>query len=92
MKPDKQCVVRGVRKGSKYGLWVDHHVYELEPQSKAIQYAAKDVSVTGWLDGETIRGTRARLASEYPRQGPYSLVGGRTPSTAREMWLAASRT
>jgi hypothetical protein len=54
MKPDKQCVVRCVRKGSKYGLWVEHHVYELEPQSKAVQYAAKDVSVSGWLDGEVI--------------------------------------
>src|ERR1700745_1946200 len=54
MKPDKQCVVRCVRKGSKYRLWVDPHVYELEPQSKAVHYAAKDVSVTGWLDGETI--------------------------------------
>lgn len=54
MKPDKQCVVRCVRKGSKYGLWVEHHVYELEPQSKAAQYAARDVSVAGWLDGEII--------------------------------------
>jgi hypothetical protein len=54
MKPDKKCVDRCVRKGSKYGLWVEHHVYELEPQSAAAQYAAKDVSVTGTLDGETI--------------------------------------
>jgi hypothetical protein len=43
-----------VKDGSKYGLWVGHHVFELEPQSKAAQYAAKDVSVTGTLDGETI--------------------------------------
>ena len=54
MKPDKKCIDRCVRKGSKYGLWVEHHVYELEPQSKAAQYAAKDVSVTGTLDEETI--------------------------------------
>ena len=54
MIPDKKCVQRCVRQGSKYGLWVGHHVYELEPQSKAAQYAAKDVAVSGTLDGETI--------------------------------------
>jgi hypothetical protein len=54
MTPDKKCIDRCVKDGSKYGLWVGHHVYELEPQSKAAQYAAKDVSVTGTLDGETI--------------------------------------
>src|SRR5262249_7197429 len=54
MTPDKKCVYRCVREGSKYGLWVGHHVYELEPQSKAARYAATDVSVTGTLDGETI--------------------------------------
>jgi hypothetical protein len=54
MTPDKKCVNRCVRQGSKYGLWVGHHVYELEPQSKAARYAASDVSVTGSLDGETI--------------------------------------
>jgi hypothetical protein len=54
MTPDKKCIHRCVKDGSKYGLWVGHHVYELEPQDKAAQYAAKDVSVTGTLDGETI--------------------------------------
>jgi hypothetical protein len=54
MSPDKKCVDRCVREGSKYGLWVGRHVYELEPQSKAAHYAASDVSVTGTLDGETI--------------------------------------
>ena len=54
MTPDKKCIKRCVKNGSKYGLWVGHHVYALEPQSKAAQYAAKDVSVTGTLDGETI--------------------------------------
>jgi hypothetical protein len=49
----EKCVDRCVRKGSKYGLWVDRHVYVLEPQNKAARYAA-DVSVTGTLDGETI--------------------------------------
>ena len=54
MVPDKKCVNRCVREGSKYGLWVGHHVYELEPQSKAAHYAASDVLVTGTLVGETI--------------------------------------
>jgi hypothetical protein len=54
MTPDKKCVDRCVRQGSKYGLWVGRHVYELEPQSKAARYAVSDVSVTGTLDGETI--------------------------------------
>ena len=54
MTPDKKCVDRCVREGSKYGLWVKHHVYELEPQSKAAQYAARNVFITGTLDRETI--------------------------------------
>jgi hypothetical protein len=54
MTPDKECIERCIRKGSKYGLWVNHHVYELEPQSKAARYAAQDVSVTGTLNGGTI--------------------------------------
>jgi len=54
MTPDKKCVDRCVREGSKYGLWVGHHVYELEPQSKAARFSARDVSVTGTLESETI--------------------------------------
>src|ERR1700735_5674642 len=54
MTPDKKCVRLCVRKGSKYGLWVEHHVYELEPQDKAARFAATDVRVTGRLDGEII--------------------------------------
>lgn len=54
MTPDKKCVNRCVREGSKYGLWVGQHVYELEPQGKAARYAASDVTVMGTLDGETI--------------------------------------
>jgi hypothetical protein len=54
MTPDEKCVKRCVREGSKYGLWVGHHVYTLEPQNKAARYAADDVTVTGNLEGETI--------------------------------------
>jgi hypothetical protein len=67
MTPDKKCVDRCVREGSKYGLWVGNHVYTLEPQNKAVRYAADDVTVTGKLDGETIHITsiepRKRAAS-----------------------------
>lgn len=54
MTPDKECVRRCVKNGSKYGLWVEHHVYELEPQEKAARFAARDVTVKGTLNGETI--------------------------------------
>lgn len=54
MTPDKKCVRLCVRKGSKYGLWVEHHVYVLEPQETAARFAARDVTVTGTLNGETI--------------------------------------
>lgn len=54
MTPDKKCIDRCIREGAKYGLSVGHHLYVLEPQSKAALYAAMDVSVTGTLDGETI--------------------------------------
>jgi hypothetical protein len=54
MTPDKKCVRLCVRKGSKYGLWVEHHVYLLEPQETAARFAARDVTVTGTLNGETI--------------------------------------
>jgi hypothetical protein len=54
MTPDKKCVDRCVREGSKYGLWVGRHVYELEPQSKAARFAAIDVTVIGTRKGETI--------------------------------------
>ena len=72
MTPDKQCIERCVRKGSKYGLWVEHHVYELEPQSKAARYAAKEVSVTGTLDGETmhigsIKASKSPIAKKSER-------------------------
>src|SRR6266851_859846 len=55
MKPDKKCINRCVRKGSKYGLWVGDRVYVLEPQSTAARFAAKKVRVKGELQDETIR-------------------------------------
>jgi hypothetical protein len=55
MTPDKKCIVRCVRKGSKYGLWAKDRVYVLEPQSAAARFAAKNVQVKGELEDQTIR-------------------------------------
>jgi hypothetical protein len=55
MTPDLKCIRRCVKKGSKYGLWSGDKVYMLEPQTKAMQFAAKQVKVTGTMSGDTIR-------------------------------------
>lgn len=72
MTPDKKCVDRCVREGSKYGLWVGHHVYELEPQNKAARYAASNVSVTGTLEGETIHIASIKPIKRAATQKPPS--------------------
>ena len=54
MKPDVACVRECVRKGSKYGLWYGHHVYELTPQSKAKRFAAEKVRVKGWMENDVL--------------------------------------
>jgi hypothetical protein len=54
MTPDRACVRRCVRQGSKYGLWYGDHVYVLEPQSKAVKFAADNVRVIGALSNGTI--------------------------------------
>jgi hypothetical protein len=43
-----------VRKGSKYGLWYGNHVYALEPQSAAAQFAAANVRIVGSLSKDVI--------------------------------------
>jgi hypothetical protein len=54
MTPDKACVRRCVRQGSKYGLWYGNDVYVLEPQSQAAKFAAESVRVTGSMVDGTI--------------------------------------
>src|SRR5277367_1170568 len=54
MAPDRACVRLCVRKGSKYGLWYEDHVYALEPQSKASRFAAEKVHVEGYLSNDVI--------------------------------------
>jgi hypothetical protein len=54
MTPDRACVRLCVRKGSKYGLWYENHVYALEPQSKASQFAAMKVRIVGNLSNDVL--------------------------------------
>jgi hypothetical protein len=54
MTPDRACVRRCVKQGSKYGLWFGNHVYTLEPQSKAAKFAAENVRVLGDMVNDTI--------------------------------------
>ena len=70
MTPDKKCIDRCVREGSKYGLWVGHHVYELEPQPKAAHYAGRDVVVTGTLNGEIIHIDSIEVSKRPPPAKP----------------------
>ncbi len=72
MTPDKKCIDRCVRKGSKYGLWAGRQVYVLDPQGKAAQYAGINVSVKGTLDGETIHIDSIEPRKELPDKKPSS--------------------
>jgi hypothetical protein len=54
MTPDRACVRLCVRKGSKYGLWYGNHVYALDQQSKASQFAAAKVHIVGDLSNDVI--------------------------------------
>jgi hypothetical protein len=54
MTPDRACVRRCVKRGSKYGLWSGDHVYVLEPQSKASRFAAENVRVVGNISNDVI--------------------------------------
>ena len=43
-----------MKKGSKYGLWVDNKIYEIEPQQKVSHFAAEEVKVTGQMANDVI--------------------------------------
>lgn len=55
MTPDRACVRRCVKQGSKYALASGNHVYVLEPQAEASKFAAENVSVTGTISNNAIR-------------------------------------
>lgn len=66
--PDRACVRRCVRQGSKYGLWSGNHVYTLEPQLKASKFAAENVRVIGDLSNDSIQiKSIARLEKQTSR-------------------------
>jgi len=71
MTPDQACVRLCVAKGSKYGLWYGDHVYVLEPQAKASQFAARKVHVVGELSKDVITITSiAAISATPPPQQP----------------------
>lgn len=75
MTPDRECVRRCVRNGSKYGLWHGNHVYLLEPQSEAARFAAENVRVTGDLSGNTIHiKSIFRVPQQKPQVGTVGSV------------------
>jgi hypothetical protein len=63
MTPDLKCIRRCVQKGSKYGLWSGDKVYLLEPQAKAMNFAAQNVKVNGTISGDTIQIARIKVLS-----------------------------
>ncbi len=65
MRPDARCVRVCVSRGSKYGLWVGNRVYVLSPQSRAAQYAAEDVKVTGTLLGGMLHISSIELVTRH---------------------------
>jgi hypothetical protein len=68
MTPDRACVRRCVKRGSKYGLWSGDHVYTLEPQSKASKFAAENVRVKGNLSNDIIQIESIALIKQQPTQ------------------------
>ena len=50
VKPDAKCVTECVKRGSKYALVVNGHVYTLSDQQTPEKFAAQKVRVTGTLD------------------------------------------
>lgn len=74
MTPDLHCIRECVRKGSKYGLWSGNKVYVLEPQDRAAKFAAKNVRVSGRLDGDTIHLDAIEpVATPAPAGGQHNL-------------------
>lgn len=66
MTPDRACVRRCVKSGSKYGLWYKDQVYVLEPQAEAAKFAAEKVRVIGELSEGTIH---IRSIERIPAKG-----------------------
>jgi hypothetical protein len=67
MTPDLKSIRSCLKKGSKYGLWAGKHVYVLEPQVKAVAFAAKNVTVEGALRDDTMQMISIVSALKTPR-------------------------
>jgi hypothetical protein len=63
MTPDLKCIRRCIQKGSKYGLWSGDKVYLLEPQAKAMKFAAQNVKISGTISGDTIQIAEIKMLS-----------------------------
>lgn len=63
MTPDLKCIRRCIQKGSKYGLWSGDKVYLLEPQAKAMKFAAQNVKISGIISGDTIQIAEIKVLS-----------------------------
>ena len=55
VKPDSKCVVECVNMGSSYVLLSGGNVYKLSDQKAPAKFAAQKVTVTGTLDGKTLK-------------------------------------
>ncbi len=55
MGADDKCTNACVRAGAKYALWDGKKAYVLSDQKTPAEYAAKKVTVTGALSGDTIQ-------------------------------------
>ena len=55
MGPGAKCVTECIKLGAKYNLLAGDKVYQLSDQKAAEKFPAKKVTVTGTLDGKTIK-------------------------------------
>lgn len=55
VKPDEKCVNECVKMGAKYALYDGKNTYTLSDQKSAAKFAAKKVTVSGTLKGDTIQ-------------------------------------
>ncbi len=55
VKPDSKCVVECVNMGSSYVLVSGPNIYKLSDQKTPAKFAAQKVTVTGTLEGKTLK-------------------------------------
>ena len=55
VKPDSKCVVECAKMGSTYVLASGAKIYKLSDQKTPAKFAGQKVTVTGTLDGKTLK-------------------------------------